>query len=114
MRGRKTKMPFFLKNIRKRIFGNSEKTRKTTVRSNMFSASSIIEVRCFARNGMKSVYLCEAEKILKYSTCEIVLRLHRESISFLGEGLLLSGFRSGTVEITGGIREIVFGGREKK
>ena len=107
-------MPFFLKKIYGKMSDKGEKRRDEIKESSMLSASSIIEVRCFSRDGKKSVYLCEAEKILKYSEDEIVLRLRRESISFIGEGLLLSGFRSGTVEVMGRIREIVFGGREKK
>ena len=114
MQGRKTKMPFSLKKIYHQLIGKEKKKTRRPIESGMLSAASIMEVRCFKRDGMKSVYLCEAEKILKYTEKEIVLRLKRESISFVGDRLTLSGFRSGTVEVTGNITEIVFGGRDKK
>lgn len=107
-------MPFFLKKIFRGIFGDSENSVQKTKESGMLSVSSIMEVRSFSHNGTKNIYLCEAEKILKYNESEIVLRLHRESVSFFGEAMLLTGFRSGTVEVRGRIKEIVFGSREKK
>lgn len=114
MRGRKKKMPFFLKKLYKGIFGDFEKSSQKTKENGMLSVSNIMEIRSFSHSGTKSIYLCEAEKILKYNEGEIVLRLRRESVSFFGEALLLTGFRSGTVEVTGRIKEIVFGSREKK
>ena len=114
MQGRKTKMPFSLKKIYERLNEQGRKKTRGPTESSMLSAVSIIEVRCFARDGRKCVYLCEAEKILKYTEGEIVLRLKKENISFFGNELSLSGFRSGTAEVMGNITEIAFGEKKKR
>ena len=106
-------MPFFLKKVYDRLADKKGKKKRVPTESSMLSATGIIEVRCFSRNGRKSIYLCEAEKILKYTESEIVLRLKKENVSFLGKQLSLLGFRTGSVEITGNITEIAFGSRDK-
>lgn len=73
-------------------------------------ASGWIEIRRDGKDGRRSAYLCEVDKILKYSDAEIVLRRRRETVSFVGDMLSIESFRSGIVTVTGRLQKIEFGG----
>mgnify|MGYP001061918187 CR=1 FL=1 len=67
-----------------------------------------IEIRCEEKQGKKSVYLCHADRIIKNSDKEIIVRMGKEDTVFTGSGLSLSAYRSGTVEICGHIAALSF------
>ena len=58
------------------------------------------------------IFLSQTKKILKYSEEEIQLLVGRGRIACYGKRLCLSVFRAGTVEISGMVEKLLFGGEE--
>ena len=55
-----------------------------------------------------AVTVCGAEGILGYSRDEVCIKLARGIASVQGDGLLLSVYENGCVEVVGPVKEVIF------
>ena len=97
---------------RKMRFRNSTAKNRPSFKnsSSDLSPSSWIEIRLSSNKGEKTVHLAKVTAVLKYSDSEIMLRLHRESVSFTGRHLVFSSYRNGSATVTGLLENVAFDG----